>query len=113
MNLTNQKMKNYAFLDEMYKDQYFPNFLVDKGKEILIKLCEKIESEKPDSLEQLYVHTHEVTESFNDLQNEFWENESEIETVARDCIGVNIHEIAKAYGFEDADIEELISPRDW
>ena len=33
--LTNIKVKNHVFLDAMYKDAYFPNFLVDKCRNIL------------------------------------------------------------------------------
>lgn len=35
-NLKNEKMKNYAYLKDMYADSYFPKFLVDKVKTILI-----------------------------------------------------------------------------
>jgi hypothetical protein len=112
MVIKNQSLKNYKFLDEMYKDGWFPNYLVDKGKNLLIRLCEKIESENPKTLDQLYMLTHEATEAFNDLEEEFEENDSEIETVARECIGANFFDIAKAYGF-DADREELIAPRNW
>lgn len=112
MAIKNEKMKNYEFLEEMYWDSYFPNFLVDKGKEILIKLCEMIEVEKPNNLEKLYKLTHAATEEFNALDKEFSEHNSEIETMARDCIGENFYNIALAYGF-DADREELIAPRDW
>ncbi|EIG26584.1 DUF5713 family protein, partial [Neisseria sicca] len=41
------------------------------------------------------------------------ENDSEIETVARDTIATDMEYIAQSYGFEDADIEELVAPRDW
>ena len=34
----------------------------------------------------------------NDLQDEFYENDSEIETVARDCIGVTVDYILKWFG---------------
>lgn len=112
MPITNPKLKDYAFLEEMYEDGYFPNFLVDKGKAILIRLCEQIESEKPTDANGMYKLTHAATEAFNDLQDEFHENESEIETAARDCIGMDIDYIVKAYGF-DLDVEEVISPRDW
>ena len=47
MELTNEKVIEYSFLKDMYEDQYFPNNLVDKGKDILIDLCNKIETEKP------------------------------------------------------------------
>lgn len=112
-NLNNEKIKNYSFLDEMYQDGYFPNKCVDKGKEILLNLCSKIEETKPQNLEELYTLTHSATDEFNDLQEDFWENDSEIETAARDCIGMDFKFIANSYGFEDADVEELIATRDW
>lgn len=112
MELTNSKIKNYSFLKEMSEDNYFPNFLVEKGKGILISLCNEIETEKPKSLKELYLLTHKATNKFNDLQEEFYENESEIETAARENIGMDFAFISKSYGF-DADIEELIATRDW
>jgi Family of unknown function (DUF5713) len=113
MPITNQTLQDYKFLDEMYKDGYFPDHVVDMGKAILIRLCEKIESEKPSDLEELYKLSHAATDEFNDLQSVFEENESELETAARDCIGGDFEQIAIAYGFTDADVEELIATRDW
>ena len=112
MPITNPKLQNYAFLKEMYDDGYFPDFLVDKGKAILTHLCEQMESEKPTDAEGVYRLTHAATEAFNELQEEFYENDSEIETAARDCIGMDFDFIVKAYGF-DLDVEEVIAPRDW
>lgn len=112
MALTNEKVKNYTFLSEMVSDSYFPPDLVRKGQQILIRLCEQIEMERPKSLEELYQLTYATTEEFNALAQEFWERESEIETVARDSIGAAFDVIAGAYNF-DADVEELIAPRDW
>lgn len=112
MKLTNEKMMEYAFLKEMYEDSYFPNNLVDKGKVILLEFCNKIETEKPKTLEELYKLSHEATDKFNDLQEEFFDNDSEIETGARECIAMDFEFISNAYGF-DADTEELIATRDW
>ena len=111
--LSNEKIKSYAFLQEMYQDGYFPNFLVDKGKNILLELCFKIETTKPEGSAAIYALTHSATEMFNDLAVEFEENESEIETAARDAIGADFDFILSAYGFNDLDIEEAIAPRDW
>jgi hypothetical protein len=111
--LMNEKVKNYSFLDEMYQDGYFPNNCVDMGKEILIDLCFQIENEKPKTLEELYKLTHTATEKFNDLEEVFYENDSEIETAARDCIGTNFLYIANSYHFTEADNEELIATREW
>ncbi|MCB2410298.1 DUF5713 family protein [Hymenobacter lucidus] len=110
--LQNEAARTYSFLAEMYQDSYFPNNLVDKGKAILVALCFDIEQQQPKDLEELYALTHAATEEFNDLQEEFWEANSEIETAARDCIAVDFDFVAKAYGFE-ADMEELTATRDW
>ena len=113
IDLTNHEAKNHSFLDEMYQDEYFPKHLVDKAKSILVSLCFQIEEVKPADLKKLYELTHAATNKFNELQEEFYENDSEIETVARDCIGMDFDFIAKAYGFKDADVEELIATREW
>lgn len=110
--LANEPVRNYSFLKEMYEDSYFPNKLVDKGKAILIGLCFKIEQQNPKTLDELYELTHAATDKFNDLQEDFEEADSEIETGARECIAEDFAFVAKAYGFE-ADIEELIATRDW
>lgn len=112
-DLTNKTMRDYAFLQAMYADRYFPTHCVDAGKAILVALCADIEQQQPKTLADLYALTHAATERFNDLQDMFWENDSEIETAARDCIGENFENIVHAYGFTDADREVLIDPRDW
>jgi hypothetical protein len=113
MTITNEQLKQYTFLAEMLQDPYFPSDLVAKGQQILVKLCETIESRKPQDLDSLYAITQAATEEFNTLGEEFEEHGSELETAARECIGADFEAIAKAYGFEDADIEELIATREW
>lgn len=110
--LQNEAVAKYPFLQQMYDDSYFPNQLVDKGKAILVGLCFKIEQKQPKELDDLYELTHAATDKFNDLQEEFFEADSEIETGARECIAEDFEFVANAYGFE-ADIEELIASRDW
>jgi len=109
--LNNERLRSYAFLQGMYDDGYFPNFLVDKGRAILVRLCEQIEKTKPVGADVLKL-THAATEEFNALAEEFGEHGSEIETAARDCIGTDIAHILSEYGY-DIDIEEAIAPRDW
>lgn len=111
-DLKNDSIKNHNFLEGMYSDSYFPGFLVDKCKTILLQLCLAIETQSPKDLTALYSLTHKSTEQINDLEGEFYENGSEIETAARECLGFEFSFIAKTYGFE-ADVEELIAPRNW
>ena len=86
MPITNDRLRNYPFLKEMYGDAYFPTFLVDKGKAILVRLCEAIETEKPADDESFLRLTHAATDEFNALAGEFEENDSELETGAREAI---------------------------
>lgn len=111
--MTNGQVTGHSFLTGMYRDPYFPNHLVDKATEILTQLCQRIEAEQPQDLPALYALTNDATDKFNDLATEFEDADSEIETVAREQIGAEFGFIAAAYGFTDADSEELIANRDW
>src|SRR3954470_24363031 len=111
--LKNETVRSYSFLEDMYGDGFYPNHLVDKCRDILIELCFEIESTHPKDLDALYEVTHAATLRFNAMHDELYENDSEINTNTRDCIGVDFTFIATSYGFEDADDEELIATRDW
>lgn len=112
MAITNEQILNHDWLVGMYNDDYYPKKAVDKIKEILLEVCENIEQQHPKNLDELYLLTNQGVEKTNDLNDEFGEN-SEIETVARGYIADEFEYIAKAYGYIDADREELISARDW
>ncbi|MFB7429607.1 DUF5713 family protein [Streptomyces hydrogenans] len=82
MPITNQQVAGHAFLRQMYDNSYFPDHVVDQGKAILLRLCERIEAERPSDLESLYALTQAATEEFNLLDGEFVAAGSEIETVS-------------------------------
>jgi Family of unknown function (DUF5713) len=109
----NEQIMSHQFLETMYNDDYFPDFLVDKCKSILVALCSDIENTQPTSLTDLYKLTQASTIQINNLADEFYKNDSEIETGAREALGAEFAFIALAYGFENADVEELIATRDW
>src|ERR1700744_3327707 len=98
MAITNQQLVEYPFLKGMYGDRYFPTFLVDKFKQILVRLCEEIETQKPADDQSLLRLTHAATNEFNALEEEFLDNDSELETAAREVIGADFDFIVKAYG---------------
>jgi hypothetical protein len=97
----------------MREDDYFPAHLVDAGREIFVRLAARIETEKPDDLAAFYVLTHAATDEFNELAVALYESNSDVDTFAAECIAGDFIFIAEAYGFADADLEELIATRDW
>ncbi|MER6910564.1 DUF5713 family protein [Streptomyces sp. NPDC000594] len=113
MAISHRDVAEYPFLGLLYEDPYFPDEVLDRGRGILLRLCERIEAEHPADLTALYVLTHAATEEFNALEAEFEAAGSEIETVAREEIGESFWAVAMAYGFTDADAEELIATREW
>ena len=62
---------------------------MDKVKDELQKVIDLLESGETDT-EVVQETLDEAVCGINDLQEEFDENDSEIETVARDCIGVTV-----------------------
>lgn len=113
MPISNEKIQRYEFLTSMYRDEYFPDFLVDKIKDILVSLCDSIETQKPQDEISLLKLTHASTELINQLDEEFEENGSELETAAREDMAENFDFIVRAYGFDSVDIEDVIATRDW
>ncbi|MEU2494939.1 DUF5713 family protein [Streptomyces sp. NPDC007883] len=113
MPITGRQVAEHAFLRQLYADPYYPDHLVDKGRAILVRLCERIEADRPSDPAALYVLTRAATEEFNLLEAEFEAAGSEIETVAREEIAGDFWFVASTYGFPDADVEELIATRDW
>lgn len=102
---------NYQMLAEMYQDDYYPAFLVDKISALLRKVVALLENDETD-LKVIQSALDEAVEGINDLQAEFEENDSEIETVARDTIGETVAYILEWFDI-DIDIEDAIGARDW
>ncbi|WP_371667897.1 DUF5713 family protein [Streptomyces sp. NBC_00289] len=113
MPISNERVSAHPFLRALYRDDYYPDHVVDRGRAILLALCERIEAERPADLDALYALTRAATGEFNDLEAAFEEAGSEIETVAREEIAENFWFVADAYGFAEADVEELIATREW
>ena len=102
---------NYKLLDEIYQDDYYPAFLVDKVKDELQKVIDLLESGETNT-DAVQETLDEAVCVINDLQEEFDENDSEIETVARECIAENVAYILEWFGIP-IDTEESIRERDW
>ncbi|MGE6256939.1 DUF5713 family protein [Heyndrickxia sporothermodurans] len=104
-------MKKIEFLKDMYNDSYYPTFLVDKLKGLLQEIVLYLE-EAERTIEEVQTKLDEIILKTNDLQEEFWDNNSEIETVARDSIATTVEEILDYFEIE-LDLEEALRERDW
>ena len=103
--------ENYELLDDMYQDGYFPDFLVDKVKGLVQNVIVFLESGERD-LDKIQKKFDEMTMGITDLQDEFEENDSELETGARESIGETVAYILKWFDIA-IDVEEAIRERDW
>lgn len=103
--------KEINYLVDMYRDSYFPDFLVDKVKETIKVVVHFLETETYTN-ESVQQKLDEMTDKINDLTEEFYAQGSEIETVARESIADTVFLVLKAYQI-DIDIEEAIRNRDW
>ncbi|KOP78727.1 hypothetical protein AMS59_11100 [Lysinibacillus sp. FJAT-14745] len=101
----------FNYLEDMYEDSFFPSFLVDKLKSHIVNVVHFIE-ENTYTVEEIQGRLDEMTIAINELQNEFYENDSEIETFARDSIGLTVEKILHYFEI-DIDIEEALRERDW
>jgi len=110
-NIMNKLPENFEYLADMYNDQYFPNFLVDKVKNEIVNVVKFIE-EGNHTTDEIQSQLDIMTLNINDLEEEFNDNDSEIETVARDSIGVTVEKILHFFSV-DIDIEEAIREREW
>jgi len=102
---------DFEYLKGMYTDDYFPDFLVDKLRDKIKSVVAFIE-EGNHSKDEIQQSLDRMTLEINGLQEEFEENDSEIETVARESIGETIDNILNFFNI-DIDVEEAIRERDW
>lgn len=108
---TKKLPEDFEYLQDMYADSYFPDFLVDKIREAIKETVAFIESGNH-SIEDIQASLDKSVLKINELEDEFNENESEIETGARESIGETIEQILKYFNIE-IDIEEAIREREW
>lgn len=102
---------DYQPLYEMYDDEYFPDFLVDKIKAELEKV-ETVLTAGETNTAVIQSHLDTMTRAINDLEDEFDANDSEIETVARDSIAEAVDYLLQKYRIA-IDLEEALREREW
>ncbi|MDR2966574.1 MAG: DUF5713 family protein [Methanobacteriaceae archaeon] len=106
-----EKFNEKLYLVDMYEDGFFPNFLVDKIKVLLISGVELLEDGEKD-IEIIQKKFDEITIGINNLEEEFGKNDSELETGARESIGETVDYIINHFNLS-IDVEKLIRERNW
>lgn len=105
------KVDENILLRTMYNDEYFPDFLVDKVKEQLLKVVSFLETGEKDT-DIIQDKLDDMTLAINKLGREFYANDSEIETAARESIGFSVKYVLQCYEI-NIGIEKAIRKRDW
>lgn len=103
--------EGYVLLADMVSDSYYPPFLVEKVRGEILSLIRLLEEGETDR-EAIQKELDRMTRAINDLKEEFDENNSEIETVARESIAVTVGDILGWFGI-DIDTETALRERDW
>lgn len=104
-------MNEKDYLVDMYRDEYYPKFLVDKIKLILKNVVTILEKGEH-NLEHIQSEFDRATIAINELEDEFEDHDSELETVARESIAETVGIILDTYNIE-IDLEDAIRERDW
>ena len=102
----------YVLLQNMYEDTFYPHFLVDKIKWQFIHLIEHFEGADLRKLEQVQDKLDEFTMFINSMQQEFWDQDSEIETLASESITSTLEYILQWFEI-DIPIEDALREREW
>ena len=106
-----KKFDESLYVVEMYQDDYYPNFLVNKVKTALMKVVDFLETEDH-NMKKIQNRFDIAMKEINNLIDEFGENDSEIETFARESIGQTVTGIIKHLQL-DLDCETAMQERDW
>ena len=98
--------ESYILLRAMVSDSYYPNFLVEKVEETMAPVIRMLEAGETD-LDVIQDKLDEMTLAINELEAEFEEHDSELETVARESIAETVEYILEWFQI-DIDTETAI-----
>lgn len=91
--------KDYQILADMYNDDFYPKFLVDKLKSELEKIIAFLETGER-NLGKIQNEFDRAFIEMNKLQDEFSKNNSELETVARESVWEAVEYIVRKFNLE-------------
>jgi hypothetical protein len=102
---------DFEFLPDMYADRYFPTSEVDKVKAAIQKVVVFLEKGSA-STKKIQKKLDDMTLTINELQNDFVDHDSELETGARESIAETVERVLAHFNVA-IDIEDALGERDW
>lgn len=103
---------NDELLTPMFEDEYYPDELVSRIKQLLLKFSEKITAS---SLSQtdIYSSAQEIIVQINKMKPKFEQMDSSLDDAAADYIAEAMMMVVQEAGYLDIDMEELVANREW
>ncbi len=86
----------YKYLKDMYADKYYPKVLVDRVRAELERIVAWLEM-GPHDADEVQAEFDRMTKAINELAVVFEENDSDIETNARNAIAIDVINIIKYF----------------
>ncbi|EET83345.1 DUF5713 family protein [Acinetobacter radioresistens] len=103
---------NDELLTPMFEDEYYPDELVSRIKQLLLQFSEKITAS---SLSQtdIYSSAQEIIVQINKMKPKFEQMDSSLDDAAADYIAEAMMMVVQEAGYLDIDMEELVANREW
>ncbi|HAD68508.1 MAG TPA: hypothetical protein DCF90_01570 [Acinetobacter radioresistens] len=103
---------NDELLTPMFEDEYYPDELVSRIKQLLLQFSEKITAS---SLIQtdIYSSAQEIIVQINKMNPKFEQMDSSLDDAAADYIAEAMMMVVQEAGYLDIDMEELVANREW
>ncbi|MBR6101836.1 MAG: hypothetical protein IKP95_05375 [Ruminococcus sp.] len=86
----------YHWLQGMYADRYYPKILVDRVRAELERVVGWLELGEHDA-DEIQAEFDSMTKAINELSGIFYENDSELDTNARNAIAIDVINIIKYF----------------
>lgn len=103
--------EQYILLEELYEDSFYPDFLIDKIKYLLEDFITYL-AQQPTDLIEIGDKIYELVRSANSLQEEFLDNDSEYDNIARECLIQDLEYIIQWFHLP-LNLEEVLAEREW
>lgn len=103
--------KQYILLEQLYEDSFYPQYMLDKIKLMLLDFIFYIE-ENPTGITDVGNKIFELVEEVKSMQDEFIAEESEFDALAKETLLRDIEYIIKWYHLP-VNLEKELTKREW